>query len=177
MIKVLLPPLDAPVHPDGNIALLAHSTAETPRLGPRRHVRQRIRQIIKLAPVKQVGRHVVLEPKHLGHLHLDAHGAADVAQEVVARLVDGLGLGQRAVVQPQDDVAVVAVVGKVRAGHGDGLVGVVREDGEGAGGVEADAADACGVDLGLGDDLADAEADATPDVGGGLFLLGGSGAG
>ena len=78
----------------------------------------------------------------------------------LVRLLDG------AVVQPEDDVAVVAIVGEVRAGDGDGLVGVGGEDGEGAGGVEADALDLGGVDGGLADDAADALADALPNVGG-----------
>lgn len=90
----------------------------------------------------------------------------------MASSVDGLRLGQRAVVKPEDHIPVVAIVGKVRAGDGDGGVGVVGEDGEGACRVEADAADGGGGDGRGGEDGADAEADCVPDVGCGLLVVG-----
>jgi hypothetical protein len=131
---------------------------------------QRIREVVELAAVKQLRRHVVLEPEHLGDLHLDAHGAADVLEQLVLGVVDELRLGDGAVVQPQDDVAVVAVVGKGRPCDGHGLVRVVGEDGQGACRVEADALDLGRVDGSFGDDAADAFADAEPDVGRRLLL-------
>lgn len=141
VVKVLLPPLDAPVDADGHVPLLAHGAAEAPRLPARGEVGQRVGQVIELAAGEQLGRHVALEPQHLWHLHLDVHGAADVAQEVVARGVDLGRLLLRAVVEPEDDVAVGTVVGEVGPRDGDGLVGVMGEDAEGAGGVEAEALD------------------------------------
>ena len=53
---------------------------------------------------------------------------------------------------------------------GDGGVGVVRENGEGAGCVEADATDGGRVNVSLSQRALDGEADAAPDVGGRLFL-------
>ena len=80
-----------------------------------------------------------------------------------------------AVVQPQDDVASVAIVLKSGAGHGHGLVRVLGEDGQRAGSIEADAFDGAGVDVGLVDHMVHTVADAGPDVRGGLFLGAGLG--
>ena len=136
-VEILLPPLDAPVDANGHVPLLAHRTTEAPRLPARSKVRQRIREIVELAPRKQLRRHIPLQPQHLGHLHLNVHGTPDIAEEVVPRGVDLFRLLLRAVVKPEYDVAVGAVVGEVRASDGDGLVGVVGEDAERAGGVKA----------------------------------------
>jgi hypothetical protein len=94
--------------------------------------------------------------------------------------VDALRLGERPVVEPEDDVpdevllvVIGGLVGKVRCCDGDRLVRVVGEDGERAGRVEADALDGLGRDGRGGEDPADAFADGAPDVGGGLFLGGG----
>ena len=85
---------------------------------------------------------------------------------IVGMGVGSAMIGLRPVVEPEDDVAVVAgVVGKVRARDGHGRVRVVRQHGERARRVEADALDGVWVDAGLGHDLAHALADAGPDVG------------
>lgn len=170
MIKVLLPAFNAPIDPDGDVTLLAHGAAEAARLFARSNMCQRVGKVVELAAGEELGRHVALEPENLGHLHLDVHGAADVAQEVVARGVDGIGLGLGSVVEPQDYIAVVGIGLKVGARDGYGLVGIVGEDAEGARGVEAEALDGGRVDLGLGKDTAHTAADAVPDVGRGLFL-------
>src|SRR2546430_13960050 len=73
LIEILLPALNTTVNADRNIALLAHSATEAPRLIASRQMRQRISQIVKLATVKQLGRHVVLQPEHLWDFHLNAH--------------------------------------------------------------------------------------------------------
>jgi hypothetical protein len=72
-------------------------------------VRQGIGKIIKLAARKELRGHVLAQPQHLGHLHLDVHGAAQVAQQRVARRVDALRLRERAVIEPEDHVARVFV--------------------------------------------------------------------
>lgn len=128
---------------------------------------QGVGQIVELAAIEQLWRHVVLEPENLGDLHLDAHAAADVLEQVVVRGVDLLGLLDRAVVQPQDDVTVVAV-GVVEIGprDADGLICVVAEDSQRTCGVKANALDGVDIDMGLLDDALYADADAIPDIGG-----------
>lgn len=163
--KVLLPALDTAVYAHGHKSLLTHDTAETPRLAARRHMRQCIREIIELALIEHLLRHVVLQPQHFWDFHLDGHLAADIAEEVVLCSVDAVGFFHGAVVEPEDHVAVVAVfVVEVGAGDADGGIGVFCKDGEGAGGIEADAADGGWVDVILGEGAADGEADAAPDV-------------
>jgi hypothetical protein len=77
-----------------------------------------VAQIVELAAVKQFLRHVVLQPQHLGYLHLDGHLAADVAEKVVVGSIDLLCLLHRSVVKPQDYVAVIPVsVIEVRTGN------------------------------------------------------------
>lgn len=149
MVEILLPTLDAPVDADGDVALLADSAAEAAGLKIRGQVRQRVRQVVELAAVEELGGHVLLEPQDLGDLHLHAHLAADVAQQVVFCVVDLDGLVERSVVQPEDHIAVVAIVLEFRPCYRDGLVGVVSENSEGARGVKADALDRGRVDLGL----------------------------
>lgn len=113
---------------------------------------------------------MVLEPEDFGHLHLDAHLSTNVLEELVVGVVNLFGLFDRSVVEPQDDVTVVSIVCKVRSGDRKWLVSVVSEDGKRAGGVEANALDAGGVDRGLADNTADTLTDALPDICGGLFL-------
>lgn len=60
--------------------------------------------------------------------------------------VDLLRLLDWPMIQPQDDVAVVAIIGKVRARDGHGFIGVIGEDGEGASSVKSNALDVVGVD-------------------------------
>lgn len=172
VVEVLLPALDAAIDADGDKALLADGAAVAPGLTAGGQMGQGVGQVVELAAIERLGRHVPLQPGDLGDLHLDAHPAADIAQEVVVGGVDLVGFGQGPVVQPEDDVAVIAVVGKVGTRHGHWLVSVVGEDGERAGGIEANALDGLGVDSGLGDDLPDADGNAVPDVGGRLFLIG-----
>lgn len=59
-----------------------------------------VAQIVELAAVEQLLRHIVLQPQHLRYLHLDGHLAADVAEKVVVGSIDLLGLLHRAVVKP-----------------------------------------------------------------------------
>jgi hypothetical protein len=88
----------------------------------------------------------------------------------VLGVVDLLRLLHRSVVEPQDHIAVVGGLVKGRSCDRDGLVGVVCEDGQRAGCVEADAADRVWVDVVLGDGTVDRRADAAPNVGRRLFL-------
>lgn len=163
--EVILPALNAAVNADRNVSLLADGAAEAPCLVASSHVRERISEIVELAAVKELLGHVVLEPQDLGNFHLDAHGAANVLQQIVLRGVDLLRLLDGTVVQPENDIAVVTIgIVEIGAGYGDGLVGVVAEDGEGAGGVETDALDDLRVDLGLDENLLHAVADASPNI-------------
>lgn len=59
----------------------------------------------------------------------------------MVRGVDELRFRNRSVVQPEDNVAVLAIIDEIGAGDGDWFVGVGREDGEGAGRIETDALD------------------------------------
>ena len=99
-VKVFLPALDTAINADRDKALLADGAAKAAGLRARGHVCEGIGQIVELAARKLLGRHVVLEPQDLGHLHLDVHGAANVAQQVVAGGIDGVSLLERTVVEP-----------------------------------------------------------------------------
>ena len=103
--ELVAPPFDAPVDADGNVALLADGGAEGSRLAPGGQVRERVGEIVQPAAAPVLRRKMPLEPQRLGHLHLDAHATADVAQQRVVRRVDGRRLGLRAVVEPEDHIA------------------------------------------------------------------------
>lgn len=130
LIKIFLPTLDATVHADGHKPLLADSATVASGLGASRHMCQGIGEVVKLAPVEQLGSHVVLEPKNLGHLHFDAHGATDVPKEIVARGIDLLRLRNGAVIKPQNDIAVITIIFEIRTGYGNGLVSVMAKNGQ-----------------------------------------------
>ena len=85
-------------------------------------------------------------------------------------LLLGLGLLDGAVVEPQDDIVIVLLRVEVRRRDGDGVIGVVGEDGQRAGCIEADAADGLRVDVSLRHGAVHREADAAPDIRGGLLL-------
>jgi len=169
--EVLLPaPLTA-VDADRHVSLFANGRAEATSVLSGSHLSQSVSQVVEVTLGEELRRHVVLEPQNLGHLHLNAHGATNVAEQVVFCSVDLFGLLDGTVVEPQDDVSVVAVC-VVELGAGDTLrlAGFLVEDGEGAGGIEADAADGLWVDVVLVHCTLDGVADALPDVGDGLFL-------
>jgi hypothetical protein len=169
--EVLLPTLLAAVYANRDVALLANGRTETAGILASGHLGQSIAQVVEVALCEELRGHVVLQPQDLGHLHLNAHRAADIAEEVVLGSVDLLGLLDGAVVEPQDDVAVVAVcVVEFGACDALGLAGLFVEDGQRAGCVEADAADGFRVDIVLVHGTLDRVADALPDVGYGLFL-------
>lgn len=123
--EVLLPTLGTSIDAHGDVALLADGAAEAPRLATGGDVGQGICQVVEFATVEQLLRHVVLQPESFGDLHLDAHFTTDIAKEVVAGSINLLSLLNRAMVQPQNNVAVVAVVLEVRACDGNGLVCVL----------------------------------------------------
>lgn len=170
LIEILLPALDAAVDTDGHETLLADSAAVASGLVASGHVGQGIGQVVKLAPIEHLSGHVVLEPENLGHLHLDAHGTSDVPQQVVTSVIDLLSLLNGAVVKPQDDIAIVAIVLEVRTGDGHGLISIMGEDSERAGRVKAQALDGLGVDKGVLQHRLDAETYGIPYVCGGLLL-------
>jgi len=170
MVEVFLPTLDATIDTHWDEALLADNTAVATGLVASSQVGESISKIIELGTCEQLRRHVVLEPEHLWHLHLNAHFSTNIFEKLVLSVVDLLALFDRSVIEPQDDVAVIAIICEVWAGDGERLVGVVGEDGKRAGSIKANALDARGVDCGLADNAADTFADALPDICGGLFL-------
>ncbi|KAG9966801.1 Pentulose kinase, partial [Aureobasidium melanogenum] len=122
--EVLLPTLDTAVDTNRHEALLADNTAEATVVVAGGNVSKSIGQVVESAAVEQLLGHVVLEPQNLWHLHLNAHLSTNVAEQVV------------------NYVAVVAIgIVELGACDGNGLVGVVGEDGKRAGGVETDTAD------------------------------------
>ena len=72
-------------------------------------------------------------------------------------------------VEPKHDIVVIGL--KVRPGHGDRLVGVVGEDGKRAGRIEAYATDGARVNLVLLKRALDGNADTSPNIVRGLFLV------
>lgn len=142
LVKILLPAFDAAIDTNRHKSLFADGAAIATGFVTSGQMCQRVCEVIKLAPVKKFRRHVILEPEHLWYLHLDAHGAADVAQQVVAGGVDLGCLLHGPVVEPQDDISIIAVIGEVWAGDRNWLVRVMREDGERASCIETDALDA-----------------------------------
>lgn len=86
-----------------------------------------ISEIVEFTAIEEIFWHVVLQPQDLWDLHLDAHGAADVAEEVVFGGVDELGLLDGPVVEPQHDVVVVGRRVEVGPRHRHRLVRVVRK--------------------------------------------------
>lgn len=169
--EIVLPSLDTAINADRDEALLADDTAEATSLGASCDVGKGISQVVELATVEQLLGHVVLQPQDLGHLHLDTHLAANIAEKIVVSGIDLLRLFHRTVVKPENDVAVIAVsIVKLGTSHGDGLVGVLGKDSQRAGGVEANAAHSLLINLVLGHDTLDCFADTVPDVCGGLFL-------
>lgn len=88
----------------------------------------------------------------------------------MARGIDLLGLLDRSVVQPQDDITVVAIVIEVGSGNGDRFVGIVGKYSQRASRIEANSLDQGNVNVRLVDDPLDAMADTVPDVRRGLFL-------
>lgn len=165
--EILLPSLHTAINTDRDIPLLADHTAEAALFVAGCNVCQSIRQIVELALVKHLLGHMVLEPQDLGDLHLNGHLATDIAQQVVVGRVNLRGLLNRAVIQPENDIAVRV---KARPRYRDRLVRVGVEDRQGARGVESNAADGVRVDIVLADGALYRGADAPPNVGRGLFL-------
>lgn len=81
--------------------------------------------------------------------------------------VDLRGLFDRTVVQPEHNVPVIIEFG---AGHRDGLVGVVGEDGQGASRIKCQASNSRRVDVVLVEYAVYRGADTSPDVVRRLFL-------
>lgn len=71
------------------------------------------------------------------------------------------------VVEPEDDIMIIIKLG---TGNGHGLVGVMREDGERAGGIKGKAPNGVGINVMLIEDTLDGIADTSPNVVCRLFL-------
>lgn len=85
--------------------------------------------------------------------------------------IDLFGLFYRSVIQPEDYVVIIAGLIEGRPGDGDGLVGIMREDGERAGRIESYSSDRMRIDIVLGNGTVDGRADTAPYVCGRLFLV------
>ena len=70
-------------------------------------------------------------------------------------------------VEPENDITIVV---KIRSGHRDGLVRVVRENGKGAGSVKSHTTYSTGIDVVLGQDALKGGTDTSPDIICGLLL-------
>lgn len=81
--------------------------------------------------------------------------------------IDLCGLVDGTMVKPEDDVVIIV---KPRGGYGNGFIGVLGEDGQGACGIEGETSDGIGVYAMLAEDALDGIADASPDVVCRLFL-------
>lgn len=165
--EIFLPSLDAPIDTNRHVPLLTDHAAEASLFVACSNVRKGIPQIIELASVKKLLGHVVLEPKHLGDLHLNGHLATDIAEQVVVGSIDLRGFLDWTVIQPQDHVAVRI---EVWARYRDRLVGIIGENRQGAGGIKPDTSDRVRVDIVLANSALNGDTDAMPDVGGRLFL-------
>jgi len=169
--EVLLPSLDGSIDTDWDITLLAYNRAEAASLGASGHVGKSISQVVELATVEQLLWHVVLQPQDLWNFHLDRHLSTNVSEKVVVGSVDLVCFFLWSVVEPENDIAVIAIgIVELWTSDGDWLVGVVGEDCEGAGSIETNTADSGLVNVVLLHGTLDGVADASPDVGGGLLL-------
>jgi hypothetical protein len=90
--EVGLPTLHAAIDTYGHIALLADHRAVASLFVSGGNMGESISQIVKLAFVKHLLWHIILEPKGLGDLHLNGHLPADIAEEIVPRGIDLLRL-------------------------------------------------------------------------------------
>lgn len=82
----------------------------------------------------------------------------------------GIDLGRLlngTVVQPEDNVMVIV---EARGGDGDGFIGVMGENGQGASGIESETSNGSGIDIMLVEDSLNGIADASPYVICRLFL-------
>lgn len=89
----------------------------------------------------------------------------------MVRRVDLSRFLNRAMVQPQNDIAVISIIGEVRTSHGHRLIGIVSENSERARRVEADTPDGGGVDVVLRQRALHAGTDAAPDICCGLLVV------
>lgn len=168
--KVLLPALLTIVNADRDISLLADCAAEATGLITSGQVGKRVAQIVKLAAGKLLCRHIILEPKNLGDLHLDAHLATNIFEELVLGAVDQFSLVNGPVVEPENNVAVLAIVGELWASDGYGLIRVGVKDGKRASSVETNAFNEAWIDIRVNHDSPDALANALPNICGRLLL-------
>lgn len=166
--EVLLPAFNTSIHADRNVSLLANGAAETPSLRACRQMRQGVGQIVEFACCKQLRGHVVLEPKDLGHLHLDTHLSADIAEKIVIGAIDLLHFIDRTMIEPENHIPLfLPEAGRDR----DRLIGIEREDGERTGCIESDAFDTPRIDGFLLHCFLDRVAYAVPDIRCGLLIV------
>lgn len=107
--EILLPSLDTAIDTYWHKTLLADNTAKATSLVTGRHMCERISQVVELAIRELLLWHVVLQPKHLGYLHFNAHLSSYVSEKIVVCGIDLVGLLFGSVIEPEDDISVVTV--------------------------------------------------------------------
>ncbi len=143
----------------GEVGPLAGHRADRAGVGPAGAEGEEVGEVEDAAVACHCCGQVALQPHQLRDLHLGRHRAADEVEHRVAARGAFLGLGERAVVEPDDDVPAVLARGR----DGRRAVVVVERD-QRAGGIEADAGDLFPRQAGLRAGRADGGADRPPDV-------------
>ena len=150
----------APATVMGEIVPFAGQRADRARRRPCRLEGEEVGQIEKMTGLAVGRRQMPLQPEQLGHLHFRRDRAADIAKDIVLRLVDGARFGHGAMVHPDDDVAAFV------AGRADGERIAARvEHHERAGRIEAQPLDGRRRKAGLRHGRAHGSRAGQPDVG------------
>ncbi len=123
--EIFLPSLDAAVNPNWDKSLLAHGAAKAPSFCARGHVCQSVDQVVELTPIKELFRHIILQPQNFGDFHLYRHSTSHVLQKIMLGCIDDFGFLDRPMIKPQDDIMIIV---KLRTGHRHRLVSVMGED-------------------------------------------------
>ena len=115
--EILLPALHTAINTHGDISLLANDAAEASLLITSSYMLERVCEVVELTPVEQLRRHVIFQPQNFWHLHLYAHCATHISQQIVVCSVDLLGLLHRPMIEPQHHVVIIPALVKLRARH------------------------------------------------------------
>ena len=120
---------------------------------------QEVGQVEELPGARPGLGQVALDPHQLGRLHFRRHDAAEIVEHAVAGRGAVVGLGKRAVVEPDDGIPALAAAGRNRE-----LRAVAVANDQRAGRVEGDADDFPGVGAGIGERATRRRAGCPPDI-------------
>jgi hypothetical protein len=87
--------------------------------------------------------------------------------------IDPLGFLNWSMIKPENNIAIISIIGEAGAGDWHWFIGIVGKDREGTGCIEAYSADGGGIDTVLAESSLHAYADASPDVCGRLLVVAG----